>query len=273
MDINRLVNAEGVSDHTALLPTKNKALVDFDNLDLSDNAKKVLALIYNNLEEATSEPYRYEKTTVTLSYGGEIFKAIGVRNLELGWKKNRPDETVEHLLPAFHKGDRVPIKGVSIEKQQTKSPERFTDGKLLQTMESAGKSSAEDDATYAGIGTAATRADTIEKLITGVFATRIGEDGLPKSFAPTELARYLCQVLPDVLKSSELTADWETKLSEVEKGTMDPKNFLEQIKDFTKTALSYTAEKKPLSQVEREELQGEAGYSKRNSSSLGRLPT
>ena len=237
LDTKRLVNAEGVSDHTALLPTKNKSLVDYDELDLSDNAKKVLALIYKNLEEATSEPYRYEKTTVTLSYGGEIFTATGVRNLELGWKKNRPDETVEHLLPVFHKGDRIPIKGVSIVKLQTRPPERFTDGKLLQAMESAGKSSAEDNAANVGIGTAATRADTIEKLISGGFAARIGEAGRPKSFAPTELARYLCQVLPDSLKSTELTADWEAKLSEVEKGTLEPNAFLELIMDFTRTTL------------------------------------
>ncbi len=245
LNTKRLVNSEGVSDHTALLPTKNKSLVNFDELDLSDNAKKVLALIYKNLEEATSEPYRYEKTTVTLSYGGEIFKATGVRNLELGWKKNRSDETVEHLLPVFHKGDSVPIKSVSIKKQQTEPPERFTDGKLLQAMESAGKSSTEDDTVYAGIGTAATRADIIEKLITGGFAVRIEEDGRPKSFTPTELARYLYQVLPDSLKSVEMTADWEAKLSEVENGTIKPNDFLEQIKGFTRTIISDALGKQP----------------------------
>ena len=237
LDTKRLVNVEGISDHTALLPTKNKALVDFDELDISDNAKKVLALVYKNLEEATSEPYRYEKTTVTLSYGGELFTATGVRNLELGWKKNRPDETVERLLPVFHKGDRVPIKGVSIKEQQTEPPERFTDGELLQAMESAGKSLAEDEATYSGIGTAATRAGIIEKLVSGGFATRIGEDDRPKRFVPTELARVLCQVLPESLMSTELTAEWEAKLSEIEKGDLEPEEFLEQIRDFIRRAL------------------------------------
>ena len=119
MNIDRLVNDEEVSGHTALLPTKNKALVDFDELDISDNAKKILALVYKNLEEATSGPYIYKKTTVTLSYGGEIFTAIGIQNQELGWKKNRPDETVEQLLPKefqnVKKGDRVHIKNVAIE--------------------------------------------------------------------------------------------------------------------------------------------------------------
>ena len=85
MDIKRLLNDEGVTDHTALLPTKKKSLVDFDKYD--ENEKRILELLYQNLEEATSKPYRYRKTRVTLSYGGELFVVEGRRNLELGWKK------------------------------------------------------------------------------------------------------------------------------------------------------------------------------------------
>ena len=179
MNIERLVNAEEVSGHTALLPTKNKTLVDFDELEILDNAKKILALVYKNLEEATSGPYIYKKTTVTLSYGGEIFTAIGIQNQELGWKKNRPDETVEQPLPIefqnVQKGDRVHIKGVTIEQHQTEPPERFTDGTLLQAMESAGKSSAEDDAVCVDIGTAATRAPNIKNLVQRKYVISIRE--------------------------------------------------------------------------------------------------
>lgn len=246
LDTKRLVNAEGVSDHTALLPTKKKDLVDFDNLGLSDNAKKVLALIYKNLEEATSEPYRYEKTTVTLSYGGELFTAIGIKNLELGWKKNRPNETIERPLPEFHIGDRVAIEDIYIEKQQTEPPDRFTDGTLLQAMEGVGKSLTEDDAIHTGLGTSATRADIIEKLISGGFVERLGEESQPKSLVPTQLAHLLYQALPDSLKSAELTAGWETKLSEVEKGVLNPNAFLQQIKDFTQTVLTDVVKKENL---------------------------
>ena len=93
MNTKRLVNAGGVTDHTALLPTKNKELVDFESL--TDKEQKVLELVYQNPEESTSKPYKYEKTTVKISYRGEVFTATGVRNLKLGWKKNRPDETKE----------------------------------------------------------------------------------------------------------------------------------------------------------------------------------
>lgn len=242
MDIERLVNAEEVTDHTALLPTKNKASIDFENLNLTDNAKKILGLVYKNLEEATSEPYRYEKTTVTLSYCGEIFTVTGVRNLELGWKKNRSDETKEKLLPKFEKGQKIAIDNIFIEKHQTEPPKRFTDGKLLQAMEEAGRNSSENDATYLGIGTVATRAEVIEKIVSGGFAERVGENGKPQIFVPTKLAQDLYSVLPDSIKSAVLTAEWESKLSEVEKGTLEPDTFLKQIQDYIRTTLSNTTE-------------------------------
>lgn len=238
INTKRLINAEGVSDHTALLPTKNRAAVDFDKLNLTDNEKKILEMVYQNLDEATSTPYSYEKTTVTLSCGGELFTVTGKRNLELGWKKNRPDETKELLLPEFKTGDRVAIESVSIEEEQTQPPERFTDGTLLQAMEAAGKSAVADDDVHAGIGTPATRAEIIEKLVSGGFVERVGDEHRPKSFAPTDLANFLYKVLPERLRSTEMTEDWEEKLAEVEKGTLDPNTFLEQIEDFARAVLS-----------------------------------
>ena len=156
----------------------------------------------------------------------------------LGWKEDRPDETQERLLPEFHIGDKVDIESVFTKGQQTNPPDRFTDGMLLQKMETAGKNSSEIDDTHSGIGTPATRAETIEKLVCGGFVERIGEVGQTKTFAPTELAYLLYEVLPESLRSAELTAEWEAKLSEVEKGTMDPEKFLEQIKDFIKSTLT-----------------------------------
>lgn len=244
MDIKRLINDKAVSDHTALLPTKKKSQVNFNKY--TDNEKKILELLYQNLEEATSMPYKYEKTIVTLSYAGELFTVTGVRNLELGWKINRPDETKELLLPKFQKGEKVAIDRVNIEKQQAEPPERFTDGKLLQAMEGAGNLSAEDDTIHTGLGTSATRADIIEKLISGGFVERLGEESQPKSLVPTQLAHLLYQVLPDSLKSAELTAVWEAKLSEVEKGVLDPNAFLQQIKGFTQTVLTDVVKKENL---------------------------
>lgn len=78
LEMTRFVNNEDVSDHTALLPTRNKAKVDYENLNLSSNAKKILDLVYQNLEEATSNPYEYEETVVTISYGGELFTVVSL---------------------------------------------------------------------------------------------------------------------------------------------------------------------------------------------------
>jgi len=186
LDIERLISSDGVTDHTALLPTKNKSLVDFDKL--TDNQRKVLELVYQNLEEATSEPYRYKKTRVTISYCGEVFTATGVQNLELGWKKNRPDETKECIFPEFHKGDRVKIDKVFVEQHQTNPPVSFTDGTLLQAMENAGENSLKHENIYSGIGTVATRAGIIEKLVNDGYVERIGEEGHSKNFVPTDLS-------------------------------------------------------------------------------------
>ena len=241
MDTKRLVNDERVTDHTALLPTKKKSLVNFDKY--TDKEKMILEMIYQNLEEATSKPYRYEKTCVTLSYGGELFTVTGVRNLELGWKKNRPDETKELLLPEFHIGEKIAIDNVFIEKHQTEPPKRFTDGKLLEEMKIVGKESTEQVDNWLGIGTPATRADIIEKLVSGGFVERVREDGNPQIFVPTELANSLYSALPASLKSAALTAEWEAKLSEVEKGTLAPDSFLTQIKAYIQSVLSDATKK------------------------------
>lgn len=234
MNTKRLVNDEGITDHTALLPTKKKSQVDFDKY--TDNEKKILELVYQNLEEATSKSYK--KTKVTLSYGGELFTAVGIENLELGWKKNRPDETKEQLIPKFQKGEKIAIDKIFIEKRQTKTPERFTDGTLLKAMEETAQSSTENNVTHAGLGTPATRSEIIEKLVHGGFVERIGGDGKAQMIVPTDLAYLLYSVLPDCLKSTELTAEWEQKLLEVEKGTKNPDDFLKEIKEFITNTLT-----------------------------------
>lgn len=150
------------------------------------------------------------------------------------------------MLPEFKKGEKVAIDNIFIEKRQTKPPERFTDGKLLKAMEEAGQTSVEGNVTYAGIGTPATRAETIEKLVSGGFVERVGEDDNPQFFVPTDLAHLLYSVLPNSLKCAELTSEWEAKLSEVENRTQDPRDFLEQIKDFITETLVPVQQKKVL---------------------------
>lgn len=186
----QLVNVGGGSDHTALLPTKNMALVNYDDLNLNANDQKILELVYQNLKEATFKPYKYEKTSVVLSYCGERFTATGVRNLELGWKKDRPGEIRENQLPEFQKGAKVNIRNVSMEKVQTKPPERFNDGKLLQAMESAGKASSKQEKPFVIFNK--THKDSLPKPKgTGPNGGRLqSHHGLQQEWSKANLSQY-----------------------------------------------------------------------------------
>lgn len=184
----QVVNAGGITDHTALLPTKNQALVDFNNLN--SNEKGILELVYKNLREATSNPYKYEKTCVTLSYHGEQFTVTGVRNLELGWKKDRLNEAKERLLPTFQKGATVDIKKVSIEERRTEPPGHFTDGKLLKAMENAGKTPSKHDAPFV-IFNKTHKNSSPKPRVPGPHGGRLqSHHGLQQEWAKQNLSKY-----------------------------------------------------------------------------------
>ncbi len=227
----RLVNDAGVTDHSALLPTTNAAAVDLNALPSGE--RLLLQMVMNRLLAATSVPYSYEETKVTVSCGGEDFTAAGRQILEQGWKKYEPEKTKETILPAFKRKMQLRPEEIAIKNGQTRPPARFTEGTLLHAMETAGKDEIPEEAERSGIGTPATRAGIIEKLVRIGFLKREG-DKKTKALSPTERGMFLVSVLPEQLKSAAMTADWEKKLLAIERGELSPEHFMWEIGAFTR---------------------------------------
>ena len=227
----RLVNDAGVTDHSALLPTTNAAAVDLNALPSGE--RLLLQMVMNRLLAATSVPYSYEETKVTVSCGGEDFTAAGRQILEQGWKKYEPEKTKETILPAFKRKMQLRPEEIAIQNGQTRPPARFTEGTLLHAMETAGKDEIPEEAERSGIGTPATRAGIIEKLVRIGFLKRDG-DKKTKTLSPTERGMFLVSILPEELKSAAMTADWEKKLLAIEKGELSPDHFMWEIGAFTR---------------------------------------
>lgn len=225
----KLVNDAKVTDHTALLPTEGVAKVDSEALPSGEAA--ILRMITARLLSATSGPYRYEETKITLTCGGEEFSATGKRILEEGWKRFEPEKTKETELPAWKKGDAVDLAGISLKEGKTKPPARFTEGTLLRAMETAGKDDMPEEAERSGIGTPATRAGIIEKLVRTGFLIRSGQKKA-KVLTPTEKGVFLAGIVPEEIRSVTMTADWEKKLLAIEQGEMTSDAFMAEICTF-----------------------------------------
>ena len=238
--VKRLINDAGVTDHAALLPTANAASADLDALPSGE--RSILQMVMLRLLAATSISHVYEETKVTVSCAGEEFTASGKRILEQGWKKYEPENTKESLLPAFKKKMQLTPEEIAIKNGQTKPPVRFTEGTLLHAMETAGKDDIPEEAERSGIGTPATRAGIIEKLVRIGFLKRTGEKKT-KTLAPTEKGTFLVSLLPEELKSVSMTADWEKKLLAIEHGELLPDAFMAEISAFTEMLVKTQKEK------------------------------
>lgn len=238
--VKRLINDAGVTDHTALLPTVNAASADIDALPSGE--RSILQMVMLRLLSATSIPLVYEETKVTVSCAGEDFTASGKRILEQGWKKYELENTKESVLPAFKKKMQLTPEEIAIRNGQTKPPARFTEGTLLHAMETAGKDDIPEEAERSGIGTPATRAGIIEKLVRIGFLKRTG-DKKTKTLAPTEKGTFLVSILPEELKSVSMTADWEKKLLAIERGELLPDAFMAEIGAFTEMLVKTQKEK------------------------------
>ncbi len=238
--VKRLINDASVTDHTALLPTTNASSVDLKALPSGE--RSILQMVMLRLLSATSIPYVYEETKVTISCAGEDFTASGKRILDQGWKKYEPENMKESPLPAFKKKTQLTPEEIAIRNGQTKPLARFTEGTLLHAMETAGKDDIPEEAERSGIGTPATRAGIIEKLVRIGFLKRTG-DKKTKTLAPTEKGTFLVSILPEELKSVSMTADWEKKLLAIERGELLPDVFMAEIGAFTEMLVKTQKEK------------------------------
>ena len=240
----QVIRNQKVSDHHAILSTQSVAGADLSSLPVGEAS--ILHLIAARLLAAVGEPYRYAETTVQIECAGQTFTAKGRTVLDEGWKAveravfgdtaEKVEENLDVLTEAQDK-KTLPIMDAQLKEGRTTPPKHFTEDTLLAAMESAGADTMPEEAERRGIGTPATRAATIEKLVQKGFLSREG-GGKAKHLIPSEKGRTLIAAMPEQLKSPAMTAEWETKLTQIEKGQYVPEQFMEEIESMMKTLVN-----------------------------------
>ena len=243
----QVIHNQKVSDHHAILPTQSVAGADLSSLPVGEAS--ILRLIAARLLSAVGEPYRYAETTVQFECAGQTFTAKGKTVLDEGWKAverailgntaEKIEETLDVLTEVQDK-ETLPVLDAQLKEGKTSPPKHFTEDTLLAAMESAGADTMPEEAERRGIGTPATRAATIEKLVQKGFLAR-ESGGKAKHLIPSEKGRTLIAAMPEQLKSPAMTAEWETKLTQIEKGQYAPEQFMEEIESMMKTLVNQYA--------------------------------
>ena len=255
-DIDRVTDGSKVTDHHAIIPTVEIARMDLS--ELPSGERDVLTLIAARLLSATAQAHRFEAVTAVLDCRGHSFTAKGKTVLQAGWKeverlyrmglkefKPEDDENTDASLPMLQEGQIFETVSASVREGKTSPPKHYTEDSLLAAMETAGAEDMPEDkvncptgaregglghAERKGLGTPATRAATLEKLVSAGFVQR-----KKKQLIPTEKGTNLILVLPDNIKSPMLTAEWESMLKQVERGELAADSFMGQIADMSQT--------------------------------------
>ena len=222
----QICNSKKVSDHHAIIPTAVAGKSDINALPVGE--REILTMVAKQVLRAVSESYRYRETTVVISCGGNTFTTKGKTILETGWKAYNEKEQTDKVLPELTDGDELTVASSEIKEGKTTPPAHFTEDSLLSAMEVAGAKDMPDDAERKGLGTPATRAGIIEKLVATGFVER-KKAKKTVSLVPANTGVSLITVLPEQLQSPLLTAEWEHKLKMVEHGEMDADTFMAEI--------------------------------------------
>ena len=234
-NIKRVVNNAKVSDHHAILPTK--VAVEKGIVDLPVDKKNLMMLIGQQIVQATGEDYLYEQTDVTVNCQKNEFTARGKNAVQMGFKdverafrnhcvKAEKEDTDQQLeIPyGYQKGMQLFNIKAETSTHYTSPPKSFNEDTLLAAMETAGNKEFDAETEKKGLGTPATRASTIEKLVASGYAQRKG-----KQILPTAEGRELIRVMPENLKSAGLTAEWENRLLLMERGEINGQQFMDDI--------------------------------------------
>ena len=234
-DVSRTLDSSKVSDHHAIIPTME--LAKTDPAALPESERNILTLAGARLIFAAAEPHIFEAVTAVFSCAGTEFTARGKTVLAGGWKdlerryratlKGKPDPEdmeEENTLPELSEGQSFEHPTAKVTEHFTTPPKPHNEATLLSAMERAGNGDTDPDAERRGLGTPATRAAVIEKLVKSGFAERKG-----KQLIPTQNGAALVSVLPDMLTSPQLTAEWENNLTQIAKGAADAGDFMQRI--------------------------------------------
>ena len=246
-DVSRTLDSSKVSDHHAIIPTME--LAKTDPAALPESERNILTLAGARLIFAAAEPHIFEAVTAVFSCAGTEFTARGKTVLAGGWKelerryratlKGKPDPEdmeEENTLPELSEGQSFEHPTAKVTEHFTTPPKPHNEATLLSAMERAGNGDTDPDAERRGLGTPATRAAVIEKLVKSGFAERKG-----KQLIPTQNGAALVSVLPDMLTSPQLTAEWENNLTQIAKGAADAGEFMQRIEAMARELVKENA--------------------------------
>ncbi len=236
-EVQQVICDEKVTDHHAIIPTMTLKDADLDDLPVGE--RSILYLISARLLCAVGQKHDYAETTITVECAGTEFIAKGRTELCLGWEalddackamvRNKAEkETVEKLLPVVAEGEVLELISASVKEGKPSPPKHFTEDTLLSAMESAGSEDAPEDAERKGLGTPATRAGILEKLVKTGYVERKKAKSVVH-LLPTHKAVSLITVVPEDIQSPKLTAEWESRLKEIEHGLLTPEDFMAEI--------------------------------------------
>ncbi len=248
-EVSRTLDSSKVSDHHAIIPTMELAKTDLAALPESE--RNILTLAGARLIFAAAEPHIFEAVTAVFSCADTEFTARGKTVLAGGWKdlerryratlKGKPDpedadSDGENTLPELSEGQSFESPTAKVTEHFTTPPKPHNEATLLSAMERAGNEDTDPDAERRGLGTPATRAAVIEKLVKSGFAERKG-----KQLIPTQNGAALVSVLPDMLTSPQLTAEWENNLTQIAKGAADAGDFMQRIEAMARELVKENA--------------------------------
>ena len=234
-DAAQVINDKKVTDHHAVIPTRNLQGADLSGLPVGE--RMILELVALRLLCAVAEPHSYSETAVTVESAGAEFTAKGKTVKRPGWraldaayratlKNAEPNKgTEDKALPELAEDQTLPLSNAAVKEGKTSPPKHFTEDTLLSAMETAGKDDMPEDAERQGLGTPATRAGILEKLVSTGFLER-RKSKKTVQLMPSKDAVSLITVLPGQLQSPLLTAEWEHRLSEIERGELAPEDFM-----------------------------------------------
>ncbi|MGN1419810.1 MAG: DNA topoisomerase III [Acutalibacteraceae bacterium] len=239
-----IVNNKKVTDHHAIIPTEQRE--DFSSF--THDERNIYDLVVKRFLAVLMPEFKYEEVKLTINIGDKSFYAKGKTVINSGWKEvygtlsdEDEDEEAENKdqnLPPMKQGMKLPVLNLKITTGKTRPPARYTEATLLSAMENPAKQI--DDkklkqviSSTSGLGTPATRADIIEKLFDNFSVERVG-----KEIRPTAKGEQLIKIVPEDLRSAELTAKWEDQLQDISKGKADKNNFIKEIRSYASSLVS-----------------------------------
>lgn len=239
----QVINNKKVSDHHAIIPTVNVYEVNFGELPMGE--QKILSLVTARLLASIGDAHVFAETELEFEVAGFAFKAKAKQIVKNGWKdvvewilggkkkkdEDSDDERILQNLDFFEEGKELPARNPECKEGKTTPKKHFTEDTLLSAMENASADEMPEEADRKGIGTPATRAGTIEKLVRIGFVERKG-DKKSMYLIPTHKGTSLITVMPEQIQSASMTADWEEKLLEIEKGNYSAQEFISEISEI-----------------------------------------